>query len=47
MAGWLAGQPAAGGIGINTNSAKQLDYSWGLAWLSLAKIHLTGAATNP
>ena len=40
MAGWLVGQPggqpAAGGIEINTNSAHQLGLNWDLAGLSLA-----------
>ena len=31
--GWLVCRPAAGGIRINTNSANQLGFGWGLAEL--------------
>jgi len=33
----MAGRPAAGGIGLNTNSAHQLGFSCDWAGLSLAK----------
>ena len=36
--GWLAGQLVAGVIGIDTNSAHQLGFSWDYAGLSLVTV---------